>query len=295
MVYANFSKSPRILFMIAMHLLAFGAIFHFSWSAVAIFALMYWVTACLGITFGFHRMLSHRTFKTPKWVERFFAFCGTLAVQGTIKTWVAHHRMHHANTDTPLDPHNARKGFWHSHLTWMFIDHEVFDDEKRINRFARDITSDPWLNFLSIPIVMIGIQALLGVAFYFIGGWPWVFWGIFLRLVAVYHITWFVNSATHKWGYRNFESEDLSTNNWWVGILAWGEGWHNNHHTYQDSCKSGYRWWEIDMTYWIIKALSYLGLTYDLKIPEEMIYSKDKDSIIREPEVTPAHHGATGK
>jgi stearoyl-CoA desaturase (delta-9 desaturase) len=121
-------------------------------------------------------------------------------------------------------------------------------------------------------MVMLGLQVLLGVAFYQLGGWAWVFWGIFLRLVVVYHITWFVNSATHKWGYRNFETNDLSRNNWWVGILAWGEGWHNNHHKYQDSCKSGFRWWEIDVTYSVIKLLSWFGLAHSLKIPDEMKY-----------------------
>ncbi|MCB9228399.1 MAG: fatty acid desaturase [Deltaproteobacteria bacterium] len=258
-----------ISWMLIVHVLALLAPFWFTWSGFYLFLLMYFLTACIGITLGFHRLLSHRSFKAHPVIEGFVALCGTLALQGTVKDWVRHHRFHHMGSDTRRDPHNARRGFWFSHMGWILIKQDEFSGKGEGQKFTRDILSNRWLAFLSNDLVAAGIQILLGLIFLYIGGISWVLWGIFLRLFAVYHVTWFVNSATHKWGYRNFRSQDLAVNNWWVAILAFGEGWHNNHHRYSRVCPAGFRWWEIDVTWMLIRALEAIGLVTQVnRFPE---------------------------
>lgn len=253
--------------MVLVHAVAALAPFFFSWGALITCVILYFVTGMFGITLGYHRLLTHRSFKTPKWVERFLATLGVLALQGSPREWVAHHRMHHAKTDTPDDPHDARSGFWHSHIGWLFKIVPKFDDKNLQRRFARDIVADPYLNWLSGWGPQIGLQVGLGLALLAFGGWSYVIWGIFLRLVIVYHVTWTVNSLTHMWGYRNYETNDLSRNNFLVGIWAFGEGWHNNHHAQQDVAPAGRRWWEFDLTWQVIKLMRFFGLAYDIKMP----------------------------
>ncbi|MDD9950858.1 MAG: acyl-CoA desaturase [Zetaproteobacteria bacterium] len=249
--------------VVAVHFLAVPALWHVEPSALVVFALMYFVTGCLGITFCFHRMLAHRAFKAHPIVEALGVLCGTLALQGTVKEWVGDHRLHHSKSDSEGDPHNSRRGFWYSHMTWLFIDHRV-GQESLFERLTRDI-STPMLKAFSRHDVMIGLQILLGLLFLQLGGESWLYWGVFARLVAVYHTTWFVNSATHKWGYRTFDSHDASRNNWWVALLTWGEGWHNNHHRFASVAPARFRWWEIDVTFMIIWTLERFGLVYDVK------------------------------
>jgi stearoyl-CoA desaturase (delta-9 desaturase) len=250
--------------MIMVHLLSIPAFFYFSWSALIAFAVMYFVTVCVGVTFGLHRLLSHRAFATSKAVERFTALCGLLSGQGPIDEWVAHHRMHHRYTETGRDPHNATRGFWYSHMFWLFYIVDEVDSPKKIARLTADINADPVLRFFSRPTAMIGSQVILGLIFFAIGGLPWLFWGVFLRLVVGYHATWCVNSVCHKWGYANFTTTDLTRNSWWVAILTFGEGWHNNHHRYPGAARSGLKSWEIDITYMLISGLARIGLVWDL-------------------------------
>lgn len=252
--------------MVACHALAILALGFISTKAVVTFGVMYAVTV-LGITFGFHRLFTHRSFKAAKWVEYVAAVAGTLAMQGTVFEWVAHHRMHHAFSDTDKDPHNARRGFWWSHLGWMLFKNPVVDSEEKLKRFGRDISADPFLSFLSRSWVMPTMQILLGIAFWVFGGFDVMLWGIFVRLVAVYHVTWLVNSASHMWGYRNYEVDDLATNCWWVGLLAFGEGWHNNHHAHGNVAPAGHKWWEFDITWQVIKVLRFFGQVSDVKLP----------------------------
>ena len=259
-----------IIWMVSIHVIALFAFWNFTWSGFLWFLGLYFATGCLGITFCFHRLLSHRSFKAHPIVEGFTALMGTLALQGTVQEWVCHHRIHHQGSDTPRDPHNARRGFWYSHWGWLFIQHDAISNREKMNKNTRDILANPWLRFLSRNDVMIACQVLLGFALLFTGGVSWVLWGIFLRLVAVYHTTWLVNSATHKWGYRNFESNDLAVNTWWVAILTWGEGWHNTHHRFANVCPARYRWWEVDVTYGIVCILESLGLVTDVRrYPQE--------------------------
>jgi sn-1 stearoyl-lipid 9-desaturase len=235
----------------------------FSWQAVGVAVLLHWITGGLGITLGWHRLLSHRSFQVPKWLEYFFAFCGTLALQGGIIWWVGLHRHHHLHSDQDVDHHDSKKGFIWSHVRWMCFDVPAESD---IPRFTKDIADDPFYQFLNN--YFFPLQVALGVILYAIGGWPFVFWGVFARLVIVYHCTWLVNSATHKFGYRNFETTDNSTNCWWVAITTYGEGWHNNHHAYQYSARHGMKWWEIDITWMTIQVLQLLGLATKVKLVE---------------------------
>jgi len=241
---------------------------------------LYWVTASLGICLGYHRFLTHRGFTTPKWVAYTIVFFGTLACQNGPIKWVGQHRMHHAGSDTIDDPHSAEKGFWWSHITWMLFTHSKFDDKKILNDYTKDFSNDKYYQFLDN--YFIHIQVVFGFILLAIGGFPWVVWGIFVRLVVVYHSTWFVNSAAHTFGYVTFPlKDDLATNCWWVGLLAWGEGWHNNHHAFPKSARHGLRPWEIDMTWWALCFLEKLGLAKDIKVAQLIpnpAHEEDKES-----------------
>ncbi|MEM7771704.1 MAG: fatty acid desaturase [Cyanobacteria bacterium P01_E01_bin.6] len=254
------------IFMVVLHLLALLAFVpaFFSWSAVGLCVFLHWLTAGCGITMGWHRLLTHRSFQTPKWLEYVLVFCGTLANQGGPIWWVGLHRHHHLYSDQQADHHDSSKGFWWSHMEWMFY---RVPAEAEIPRFTKDISNDRFYQFLDK--YFFPIQVVFAVLLYLIGGWSFVVWGVFLRLVLVYHTTWLVNSATHTFGYRTYESGDRSTNCWWVAILAYGEGWHNNHHMYQYSARHGLKWWEFDTTWIMIKALSAVGLAKKIKLIQD--------------------------
>ncbi len=252
-----------IVYLALIHLGALLALLPgmFSWSAVGVFLFLHWVTGGLGITLGLHRLAAHRSFETPKWLEYFFIFCAGLACQGSVIDWVGLHRQHHKFSDTATDPHDSNKGLYWSHLQWMFY-HIPADAE--IPHYTKDIADDPFYRFIST--YFIPIQILLGLLLYALGGWPFVIWGLFARLVAMFHCTWFVNSATHKFGYRTFDSNDCSRNCWWVALITYGEGWHNNHHAQQYSARHGLQWWEIDLTWMTIWLLQKLGLARKVKL-----------------------------
>jgi sn-1 stearoyl-lipid 9-desaturase len=266
--YYSFNTGP-FLFLASIHVIALLAFIpsFFSWTAFALFIFLHWLTCSIGICLGYHRFLTHRGFDLPKWLAYTVVFIGALACQNGPIKWVAQHRMHHAGSDTDDDPHNAAKGFWWSHFTWMCYEHKTFDDPKIIEQYAKDLVDDPFYNFLDK--YFIAIQFAFGFVLLAIGGWSFVVWGIFARLVLAYHGTWFVNSASHMFGYKNFKLEkDLSTNCWWVGLLAYGEGWHNNHHAFPKSAKHGLLPWEIDMTWMAISFLRMLGLAKNIKVAE---------------------------
>lgn len=252
-----------IIYMATIHLVALLSLLpsNFSWEAIWLTFFLYWVTGALGITLGFHRMVSHCSFKTTKWLEYFLVFCGTLACQGGPIRWVGLHRIHHKYSDTKNDPHDSNLGFWWSHMGWML--HKITADNE-VPRYTQDISGDPFYQFCQKYMIL--IQIALGLFLYFLGGWSFVVWGIFVRLVMVFHFTWFVNSATHKFGYKSYESNDHSKNCWWVAVLTFGEGWHNNHHAYQHSARHGLAWWEIDITWMTIRVLQSLGLATNVKL-----------------------------
>ncbi|EDX83411.1 Fatty acid desaturase subfamily [Synechococcus sp. PCC 7335] len=228
---------------------------------------MHWFFGSIGICLGYHRLLSHRSFQVPKWLEYAIAFIGALALQGGPIFWVAGHRLHHAHTeDEQEDPYSAKRGFWWSHMLWMVYPDDKFFDYTQYHRYARDLAKDPFYRWLNRYFIF--LQIPLGLVLYALGGWSFVIYGIFLRTVLLWHSTWFINSVTHMWGYRTFESKDNSRNLWWAAIVTYGEGWHNNHHAYPNVARAGWRWWEIDVTWWSIWLLKSLGLAHKVvKIP----------------------------
>ena len=212
-------------------------------------------------------------------MEYLIAFCGALALQGGMIEWIGTHRAHHAFSDTPRDPHDMNKGFLWSHCTWLFLPNPARLTDLELQHFSREIISDPYFQFLDR--YELALQIGLGVLLYLAGGWSWVIWGIFVRLVVVYNITWLVNSSAHSTGYRSFDAGDLSTNNWWVALLAWGEGWHNNHHTFPSSARHGLKSHEFDFTWLTIRFLSAMKLAGKVKTPSAETLQRRRDIDLR--------------
>jgi stearoyl-CoA desaturase (delta-9 desaturase) len=252
----------------------------FGWVDMALLLGMSALTG-FGITVGFHRLFTHRAFETNVVVKFILAAFGSMAVQAPLFQWVAQHRLHHQNSDRPDDPHSPHhhgfgllgllRGFWHAHLGW------VFDaDAPGLAHYAQDLNQSKALRVASalFPVwVLVGL--LLPTA---IGGlvtWSWMgallglLWGGLARIFLVHHVTWSVNSVCHLWGGRPFATSDQSRNNFICGILAMGEGWHNNHHAFPTSARHGLRWWQFDMSYWVICALAMLGLAWKIRLPVE--------------------------
>ncbi|MEB3310513.1 MAG: fatty acid desaturase [Snowella sp.] len=255
-----------VIFFGTIHLLALGGFWFFSWSALGVMLFLHWLFGSIGICLGYHRLLSHRSFQVPKFLEYAIAIIGAAALQGGPIFWVAGHRLHHAHTeDLDKDPYSASRGFWWSHMLWLFYPHAEFFDYDQYQRFAPDLARDPFYRWLNRYFLL--LQIPLALLLYVLGGWPFIFWGMFVRAVLLWHSTWFINSVTHVWGYRTFEIEDGSRNLWWAAILTYGEGWHNNHHAYPHVAKAGWRWWEIDVTWWVIWALKTLGLAQKVVMP----------------------------
>jgi fatty-acid desaturase len=254
------------LLMVFFHLCAFAALFFFTWKALLLALLMWWVAGSLGIGMGYHRLLTHRGYKTPKWVEYFLTACGSLAFEGGPIAWVATHRIHHQNTDTEGDPHSPRDGGFWAHMGWILTGRAMHRDRRELLPYVPDLRKDKFHLWVSqyhwLP------SLILAVGFYAIGGWPWVLWGIFLRAVLSLHFTWLVNSATHMWGSQRFDTGDSSTNSFWVALLTFGEGWHNNHHASPQAARHGIRWYEFDVNWYGIWTLRLLGMARDIKLPK---------------------------
>jgi sn-2 palmitoyl-lipid 9-desaturase len=172
---------------------------------------------------------------------------------------VGNHRRHHAHTEDPVkDPHSAQRGFWWSHMGWILAPEKESFNEAHYEKFAPDLRQQPFYRYLNQFFLL--LQVPLALVLYAWGGWSFVIYGIFVRAVLLWHTTWFVNSATHQWGYQTFASRDSSRNLWWVSLLTYGEGWHNNHHAHPSAAQAGYRWWELDPTWWMIQVLQKVGL-----------------------------------
>jgi fatty-acid desaturase len=250
--------------MAAFHVAAVAAFFFIDTGAILLTIFLWWLSGSLGIGMGYHRLLTHRGYKTPKWVEYFLTFCGTLALEGGPIFWVATHRIHHQYSDKDGDPHSPREGTYWAHVGWILMGQAMHHDTSVLRRYVPDLSKDPVHVALTtwhwVPNVVVGLILL---AF---GGIPYVLWGIGFRVVFGLHATWLVNSATHLWGKRRFQTRDDSTNNWWVALLTFGEGWHNNHHAHPVSARHGLAWYEIDVNYYGIKVLHLLGLARDLKV-----------------------------
>ena len=244
---------------------------------LAIFAVMY-VTTALGITVGYHRLLTHRAFQTYPAVRYLLAGLGEMAVQGSVIAWVADHRKHHAHTDVDGDPHSPHvghgvglgavmRGLWHSHTGWLMQNHGRADWRK----YARDLVDDPgmrWLTRHFPAMVLLGLVIPAAAGFLIsgtlLGAATGLLWGGFVRIFFVHHVTWSVNSVCHFFGTRRFETDDRSTNVFWLAIPSLGESWHHNHHAFPRSATHGLRWYEIDISSLLIRAMERVGLAWDV-------------------------------
>jgi sn-2 palmitoyl-lipid 9-desaturase len=247
--------------------------FAFSWSGVAVLAILYVVTG-LGITVGYHRLLTHRSFATSKFVEHLLAAIGCLANQAGPLSWVAAHRIHHSHADREGDPHSPKSSFWWAQILWLLRYHPSFDDPVSRRRFVHDLDRDPihrWLERweMALQIVFAALLFGLGELWGHVGT-SWLVWGLAVRIGLGYHVTALVNSATHKWGYRTYRVRDDSTNLWWVAWLTGGEGWHNNHHAFPRSARHGLAWWEFDPTYWVIRLMGFFGIARDIRATDHL-------------------------
>jgi len=257
----------------------------FTWVELGLLLGMYALTA-VGITVGFHRLFSHRSFETT-WLVRFIlAALGSMAVQGPLLKWVAFHRLHHRHSDERGDPHSPHaygrgvlgvlRGLWHAHLGWIFR-----PDPPDLYRYVKDLVRDGPARVASalFPLwVAVGLLVPAGLGFLITGEWMGallgLIWGGLVRIFFVHHVTWSINSVCHLWGRQPYPSHDESRNNFVFGVLALGEGWHNNHHAFPASARHGLKWWEIDLSYWIIRGLALLGLAWNVRVPGKEAMSR---------------------
>jgi stearoyl-CoA desaturase (Delta-9 desaturase) len=276
------SKTARIVNLLAVVLppIVIAAAIVVFWNDVvglhdlALLAVMYVITG-FGVTVGFHRMLTHRSFRTSKPVEYFLAAMGSMAVQGPVINWVADHRKHHAHTDEEGDPHSPHVhdhgtgvrgvflGLVHAHFGWLMTDW----GQAQHQRYARDIIEDRGLYAIHkwfVPIFLAGLLLPAAAGFAITGtiagALTALLWGGFVRVFAVHHVTWSINSICHFFGRRRFDTDDYSTNVFWLALPSFGEAWHHNHHAFPRSAEHGLRWWELDPSAWVIRGLEKLHL-----------------------------------
>jgi len=294
--------SPRRLHMgiftgiVGFHLLALLACFPwlFSWSGLAWGMCGVYFFGTLGINIGYHRLLTHRGFACPRWLEHSLSVLGVCCWQGSPMNWVAIHRMHHQHSDEPGDPHSPRRNFFWSHMGWFLIYDPAIYNIGTYDRYARDLFADRFYKQLERPRVWRTIHAMQWTAFLVVGaavgalttwtlegalqlGLSWLVWGVFLRTVCVWHITWSVNSVTHLWGYSSHDTQDDSRNNWLVALVSNGEGWHNNHHAEPRCAAHGQRWWELDVSYLTIRMLAVVGLASSVVKPKRRKHAGQSD------------------
>ncbi|XP_023526900.1 palmitoyl-monogalactosyldiacylglycerol delta-7 desaturase, chloroplastic-like [Cucurbita pepo subsp. pepo] len=283
--WTNREKLVTVTFSI-IHILCIFAPFQFTWNAFWVAVALYVISGLFGITISYHRNLSHRSFNLPKWLEYLFAYCGTHAFQGDPIDWVSTHRCHHQNADTERDPHSPTQGFWFSYLIW-FLDSitltnkvcpEYFIDRKDtkkgvftlVLKYGRpnnvsDLEKQTFYRFIHDTYILHPIA--LAILLYFVGGTPFVIWGMCVRIVMLFHTTFMVNSICHSWGKQQWNTKDLSRNNWWLSLISFGEAWHNNHHAFEYSARIGVEWWQLDIGWYVILFLQTIGVATDVKQP----------------------------
>jgi fatty-acid desaturase len=276
--------------IVAIHLLALLAIvpWLFSWTGVIVMLLGVTVFGQLGVPICYHRLLTHRSFRVSKWLERSFVTMALCCAQDSPARWVVWHRRHHQHSDERDDPHSPLVAFFWSHIGWLLFDNSATMRAAAYDKYARDILDDPYYLYLEkhrsaaswiylVHAVLFFLVATLvsravttqwadGLQF----GLSLLIWGVIVRTVYVWHITWAVNSLSHLFGYRNYETSDHSRNNWFVALITGGEGWHNNHHHDPTSASVQHHWYEFDMNYWIIKAMECVGLATHVVSPRHL-------------------------
>jgi stearoyl-CoA desaturase (delta-9 desaturase) len=264
---------PFIGFVVAIGLL-WGTLV--GWSSLVVMALMYFLT-CLGVTLGFHRLLTHRSFQTYKPVQYVIAAVGSMSVQGPVMSWVADHRKHHAHTDQEGDPHTphghgtgfkgAVAGLWYAHMGWLF----ERSGQAEHARYARDLYEDPGMRVIHRTFgvwVAVGLVVPFGLGWAltgtFAGAAEAALWGGPVRIFLLHHVTWSINSVCHFFGTRRFDVDDHSTNVFWLAVLSLGESWHHNHHTFPRSAFHGLKAWELDPTAWVIRGMRRVKLAWNV-------------------------------
>jgi len=279
------------------HLLSLLALlpWFFSWTGVVVYHVSLPIFGLLGISLCYHRILTHQGLDCPKWLEHAFAILGVCCLQDTPARWVAIHRLHHQHSDRQADPHSPLVNFLWSHMGWLLVRHRELSSVNLYEQYARDILRDPLYLSLERKLAWFWVYAIHAVPFFLVGllwgrlrtgewhkgiqfGSSLLVWGVFFRTVAAWHGTWAVNSVAHLWGYRNYETSDDSRNHWLVALLAWGEGWHNNHHEDQRAAAHGHKWWEFDSTYCVIQLLEWLGLANNVVRPRSWRAAENLES-----------------
>ena len=248
----------------------------FTWSGFVVAAVLLHLTGGVGVSLGYHRIFTHQSLRVPRWLFRTIGVLGVLAMEGGPITWVATHRRHHAHSDHLGDPHNGRRGIRWSQLEWLYRPNDARPTPDEMQRLTPDLYGDPFYRFFARSNLF--WQIGLGLALLLVGGWSWVIWGMFVRVVFTIHITGLVNSAAHNFGYQTYRTGDESRNNWWVALLTWGDGWHNNHHAFPSSARHGLRWYELDPTWLTICVLKLLGLARDVRIPTPAALARGLDA-----------------
>jgi stearoyl-CoA desaturase (delta-9 desaturase) len=256
----------------------------FSWTGVVLMIGGHYVFGMLGMTLCYHRLLTHRGFTCAKWFEYLLATLGVCCLQDSPARWVAIHRRHHQHSDEQPDPHSPLVAFLWSHLGWLMVWNTEITSMSFYEHYARDLLREPYYRWLERRWMWLWTYLAHAALFFLAGlliagcttgslasgvrfGASLLIWGVFVRTVLVWHVTWSVNSLTHTWGYRNYDTADNSRNNWFVGLIAHGEGWHNNHHAEQGSAAHGHKWWEFDLTWQTIRLFEFCGLITNVVRP----------------------------
>jgi len=290
--------------IVIMHLLVPLAFlpYTFVWWGIPVILIGNFIFGSLGINLGYHRMLTHSAAKFPELLERLWVLLGVCSFEGSPLFWVCTHRIHHQHSDDHGDPHSPKEDFYWGHLEWIYT---ADDRRQRLETYARyvpDLMGDKFLRWLHRGSKWLLVWAAHVVVLTALGfgagfllftesanaiqfGVQWFLWAVVIRTVYVWHITWLVNSAAHRWGYRNYTTTDHSTNNWMVALLTNGEGWHNNHHAAPRACSQGHRWWEIDLTYSFVRGLQLVGLAWDVSPVKVATYLKEQKELNGGPKV----------
>jgi len=232
----------------------------------------------LFVCMAYHRYFSHRTFKTSRAFQFILALCAQTTAQKGVLWWASHHRWHHKYSDLSQDVHSAKlRGFWYSHIGWILGTEWSETDYKRVS----DLSQYPELRFLNRDSIRLLPAVAYFLAFYLLGGPWWLIWGGFVSTVILWHGTFTINSLSHMFGKRRYQTTDESRNNWFLALVTMGEGWHNNHHHYQSSANQGFRWYEIDLAYYVIKGLEAVHLVWDVrKAPAHIVYGREGEETL---------------
>jgi len=257
---------PTTMALLLLHVGAVAALFVFTWPSFFAALFLIWVAGGLGISMGYHRLHTHRSYQVPVVLEYFFSICGALALQGGPIFWVATHRVHHQRADQPGDPHSPGDGAWWAHMGWILFGDAHQSSTSIMSKYAPDLAKHRFYTRLNdyhwVPTVV--LSAIL----FTVGGIHLVLWGICLRVVVGLHVTWLINSGTHMWGTRRFVTRDDSRNNWCVALLSFGEGWHNNHHAHPTSARHGLTWYEFDASWMQIRFLQLCGIAKSVQVAQ---------------------------